>query len=342
MTRPGSGQRIHGLNGLRTLALTGVLLFHMFPRTVPGGFFGVILFFVISGFLTAYSSVQSGRTAVIPYYLKRMKRIYPALILMIFITVEAVAVTDHFRLANTQPEVLSILLGYNNYWQILQRADYFANLSSNSPFTHLWYIAILIQFELIWPWLFRLARKLHRADTLRIMALLSLFLMPVLSFVPSVPQTVLYYGTFCRIHALLAGAYAGWKTAERKRNHHVRNIVSLPYFLFYFILTAVIWFTVSGQNQAIYCFGMPAYAIASLIAVELCTDAKNPLTPLLDRGFAGFCSTYSYEIYLWQYPVCSVFAILGLSSGLLNILMQFFVLLILSVWSHHFIRRLFP
>ena len=152
-------ERIRGLDGLRTLALFGVLLFHMFPQKVSGGYFGVIIFFVISGFLTAYSTVKKGRVSILSYYAKRMERIYPALILMLFISIEIISLVDKFKLLNVQEEVVSILLGYNNYWQISKSADYFANLSNTSAFTHLWYIAVLVQFELLWPWLYLVCRR---------------------------------------------------------------------------------------------------------------------------------------------------------------------------------------
>ena len=78
-------RRIAGFDGLRSIALIGVLLFHMFPRTIKGGYFGVIIFFLLSGFLSAYGSASGKKTGVLKYYFRRFLRIYPALILMIFI-----------------------------------------------------------------------------------------------------------------------------------------------------------------------------------------------------------------------------------------------------------------
>ena len=75
MTRRRSA--IGGLDGLRTLALLGVLIYHAFPRVLPGGYFGVVLFFVISGFLTALSSVRRDRVPLFSYWGRRLVRIYP-------------------------------------------------------------------------------------------------------------------------------------------------------------------------------------------------------------------------------------------------------------------------
>ena len=327
-------KQIRGLHGLRTIALFGVLLFHMFPQAVPGGFFGVILFFVISGFLTAYSTDREEEIQVLPYYLKRLKRIYPALVIMLFISIEAVALTDRYRLAKAWQETASILFGYNNYWQITQSADYFANLAANSAFTHLWYIAILIQFELIWPWLSNLTNRYTKKDLLGIITVISLFVMPVLSFIPSLNTTMLYYGTLCRIHALLLGAWAGRRFARETKHIHIRPALSVSYLVLFAAVTVVIYLKISGQMQMVYHFGMVLYAFASLAAVWLLCDEKNPAGRILDNEPFAFFSRYSYEIYLWQYPVLVVCGSLKLSSAFWHYLLQAAVILILSVWTH--------
>ena len=329
-------KQIRGLNALRTLALFGVLLFHMFPQAVPGGYFGVILFFVISGFLTAYSTDSEEEIQVLPYYLKRLKRIYPALIIMLFVSIEAVALTDRYRLAKAYKEIASVVFGYNNYWQITQSADYFANLAANSAFTHLWYIAILIQFELLWPWLSNLTKKYTKKDLLGIITIVSLFIMPVLSFVPSLTTTMLYYGTLSRIHALLLGAWAGRAFAQETKHVHIRPALSVSYLALFTAVTVLIYLKVDGQMKLVYHIGMVLYAFACLAAVWLLCDDRNPIGVYLDKEPFAFFSKYSYEIYLWQYPVLVVFGSKGLSSAFWHYLLQAAVIIILSMWTHWF------
>ena len=339
--RSSKHRQIRGLNGLRTLALFGVLLFHMFPRAVPGGYFGVILFFVISGFLTACSSCASRTMDIRAYYAKRAKRIYPSLVIMLFVTVEVLAAADRFRLANVQEEILSVLLAYNNYWQISKSADYFANLSANSAFTHLWYIAILIQYEIIWPWLYVFARRRHNSRTIGRIAFISLFIMPVLSFIPSVPSAMLYYGTFSRIHALLLGSWLGWRYSEQKHASRVRPSASLLYLILFFAVSILIFFTIPGSDIRIYRYGMVLYAAACCAAVRLVCDERNRIGIALDRQPFEFFSKYSYEIYLWQYPVLFLFSIKGWNTNPGWYLLQFMILLILSVWTNFIVSRLF-
>ncbi|MCR5229696.1 MAG: acyltransferase [Solobacterium sp.] len=329
--------KIYGLDGLRTLAVFGVLLFHMFPRAVKGGYFGVILFFVISGFLTAYTDVRKGGEPVFTYYRKRLFRIYPALIIMLFITVEVIALTDKFKLLNVQEEVRSVLLAYNNYWQISKSADYFANLSANSAFTHLWYTSILIQFELLWPLLYRLFRLAGKNRVpFGILVLLSMLVMPAASFMKDISQSQLYYGTLSRIHALLIGAWLGWQRALSARAQ-TRSVKTLPMLVTALLFTAgsiLIFRSAGGENPSVYHYGIVLYAVVSGAVVWLLSRADEKTGAVLDNPVCHFFSTYSYEIYLWQYPVLFTAGLLGRQEqyGL-----QIGILLLLSIWSHELV-----
>ncbi|MBR2759802.1 MAG: acyltransferase [Solobacterium sp.] len=341
MNSPRTG-KILGLDGLRTIALFGVLFFHMFPNAVSGGYFGVILFFVISGFLSGYSSSLNREGKLLPYYARRAKRIYPALVIMIFITVEMIAILDHFRLQNAWEEILSVLLGYNNYWQIYKRADYFANLASGSAFTHLWYISILMQFELVWPLLFRFVFSHGKEKTLFRIFLGSLAIMPMLSFLPSVSKSLLYYGTLSRIHALLGGAWLGMRRGRRKRMGRMKPAISLVLLLLFVLTTVWIFLQADGRKDWVYHFGMAGYALLSLIALTVLLMDQRRAGPLLELPVFAFFSRYSYEIYLWQMPVLFVFGLKGLNTSAWHFVLQGLVLLLLSVWTNTVVSRLFP
>ena len=332
--------RIRGLDGLRTLALTGVLLYHAFPRFMPGGFFGVDIFFVISGFLTAYASVSRGRMGVLPYYRRRLVRLYPALVLVIFITVEFLALADKFRLINAHEEVASILLGFNNYWQISKQADYFANLSNTSAFTHLWYIAVLIQFELIWPWLYLAGRRSGRGATLLAgLTVISLLIMPIRALFTQASQTVLYYSTDTRIHALLIGALLGWKTAERKQTKkRMKPLPALLFGLVYIIVTVILFLKVSGTDPAVCRYGLVLYALFTAMMLWSCVNSGN-LGRLLDLPPFQKVSSFSYEMYLWQYPVLFLCSLKGWTAWWMYVL-QIIVIIILSIWTHVFVEHM--
>lgn len=339
-------RKISGLDGLRTLALIGVLLFHTFPKQFSGGYFGVIIFFVISGFLAAYSAVhqlkKTGTFSILSYYKKRLIRLYPALIIVVFCSVGVLARTDPNRLANTQSEVISILLGYNNYWQMKTSADYFANLSQNSPFTHLWYIAILIQFELIWPWLVNLYKIVRRKAgkqsallMISVLTLLSCMVMPIRVLLQkNVDTSVLYYDTFCRIFSIMAGVYLGFQCGERKRVHAFSNpLISSVIVILFIMITCIIYRKVPGNAISVYAWGMLVYTLLVSLVLLVIMNRRNHVGRCLDFRICGWISRYSYEIYLWQYPVLFISQLLGYTT-VIGYIGQIVVILILSAWLH--------
>lgn len=151
------GGHIRGFDGLRALAIIGITLFHMFPQTIRGGYLGVSLFFVLSGCLLAYTCEKKGAAGSFPliaYFRKRIARIYPSLLIMMLVTIGAFSFFAAPVISAIRPEALSVLLGYNNWWQISQSADYFTRLTNQSPFTHLWFLGIELEYYLAWPLLY--------------------------------------------------------------------------------------------------------------------------------------------------------------------------------------------
>ncbi len=347
-------RRVIGLDGLRTLALIGVLLYHTFPAKLPGGFFGVLLFFVISGYLAAYSGISSLREKkfdILAYYKKRIVRIYPELIIVLFTTIGVMTMVDTSKMANTQGEVASVLLGYNNLWQIKMNADYFAQLSKSSPFTHLWYIAVLIQFELIWPWLLKgyeilRSRKQKGTGMLICLALTaaSFLIMPIWAMITgSDGITVVYYHTATRIFALFAGVMTGLLHGERLHpfaQHLTQPKTAGIALTVYILIYCLLYKFASGTSMWVYYIGM---ALATLIAcrmIEIVSIRKNHTGRYMDNIIAKMISRYSYEIYLWQYPVLMICGILRLSSLPWHYALQLLLIAVLSIWLYHANREI--
>lgn len=243
-----NNDKITGLDFLRALAITSVTLFHIFPETIKGGYLGVSLFFVITGFLLAYKTQRSysnGNFSIISYFVKRIKRIYPTLIIVLLTSTGAFFILAPKVVSTIRPELLSILLGYNNWWQIAQKADYFTKLSEASPFTHMWFMGVELQYYLIWPLIFGfyvIIRSLctHKLSVslLAVVALGTAALMPAM-FVPGEDVTRIYYGTDTRIYALLFGAVLGLNHSSSPT-----NTIKIPSLwgnrLFYLMLLATI------------------------------------------------------------------------------------------------------
>ena len=339
---------------MRALAAAGVLLYHAFPNVLKGGYFGVVTFFVISGYLSAVGlrkNLQGTPFSVTEYYKKRFLRIYPGLIIMLLSSIGVLALVDMYRLANTPQEVMSVLLGYNNYWQIKMNASYFTNLTNTSPFTHLWYIAILIQFEVLWPLLAFLYMKLRENYGpglallgFSVVTLLSFFVLPAKMLLSAEPNfTSLYYGTMGRIFSLLAGALLGLMHAEG---------LHLTFLQFggastagmslsaYILITVILYFLASGTYGWVYSVGMQLYTILNVIMIEIFVLNRKSLGRLTDDKLSSFISEYSYGIYLWQYPVLFISGIAGLAGKWYAFPLQLAMIIILSVWMQRFLKPL--
>jgi peptidoglycan/LPS O-acetylase OafA/YrhL len=359
-------QRIYGLDALRTLAIVGVTLFHMFPETVKGGYLGVSLFFVLTGYLLAYTSERqrmAGRFRVGQYYLKRIRRIYPSLVVVILVTIGIYHFLAPKVMSAVRPEVISVLLGYNNWWQIAQNADYFTRLANTSPFTHLWFMGIELQYYVLWPLFFLLYLKLVKErgriqgiGALALLGALTALLMPVL-YHPGQDVTRLYYGTDTRIYALLFGAAMGLYRAHWPQTVSINiaagsldlEIHTLPYAGFlsqaavrrmawavYAILIGVTLYaygTMEGQSSFTYQGGMFLMTVVFCIMLALTADSRFTIGKSLNRPVLTWIGKRSYGIFLWQYPVIFLFRRLGWNKLPLYFVLELLVIVLLTIWS---------
>lgn len=339
------GGHIEGLDGLRTLAIVGVTLFHMFPEAVPGGYMGVSLFFVLSGYLLAYTcsrQLAQGSFSVAGYFWRRIKRIYPSLLLVLLVSTGAYYLLVPDVVAAVRPEVISVLLGYNNWWQIAQNADYFTRLINTSPFTHLWFMGIELQYYLLWPVLFFSYAVLQSFFGTRAALLFMAFLglasacvMP-LSYVPGDDVTRLYYGTDMRIYALLFGAVMGLQRAEAgphvMKSELLRKI-SCAAFVGMLAITIIAYFTLDGQNSLVYQGGMLAMTLLFCLLLRLTEDRGLPFGALLNMQGFRWIGKRSYGIFLWQYPVILLFSCMGWDKMPGWYFLEVALILLLAVWS---------
>lgn len=339
------GQQISGLNGLRALAITGVTLFHMFPNEVPGGYFGVSLFFVLTGFLLAYTSrrqLENGKFSIISYYWKRIKRIYPSMIIMLLTTIGVCNLIAPDIISAVRPEVTSIVLGYNNLWQIEQNADYFTRLINTSPFTHMWFMGIELQYYLAWPVVFGLYAVLHKfigkavgIGFIALVAIGAAAVMPIM-YQPDMDITRLYYGTDTRVYALLFGALMGLCYSGNKQKEATDKLyMCLQYGSFTLLLaaTVAVFLMWDGQNPLVYKGGMLVMTVAFCLLLGLATEKKSSLGRHLDNPVCSWIGKRSYGIFLWQYPVIYLFSHMGWDKMPLCYGIELLVILALTVWS---------
>ena len=213
-TRPKS-RYIPALDGLRTLAVVAVVLYHLNLTWAQGGLLGVTIFFVLSGYLITRlllnEIAKTGRIDLKSFWIRRIRRLFPAVVTVVVVTCALCTVFNHVMLTKMRPDILPSLLFFNNWWQIMQDVSYFNALGDPSPLTHFWSLAIEEQFYLIWPPLLFAMVSMHvsKPNTRRVvlgLAAVSALAMMVL-YNPATDPSRVYYGTDTRVFSLLLGAW---------------------------------------------------------------------------------------------------------------------------------------
>ena len=213
-TRPKS-RYIPALDGLRTLAVVAVVLYHLNLTWAQGGLLGVTIFFVLSGYLITRLLInevsKTGRIDLKNFWIRRIRRLFPAVVTVVVVTCALCTVFNHVMLTKMRPDILPSLLFFNNWWQIAQNVSYFNALGDPSPLTHFWSLAIDEQFYLIWPPLLFAMVSMHvsKPNTRRVvlgLAAASALAMMVL-YNPAADPSRVYYGTDTRVFSLLLGAW---------------------------------------------------------------------------------------------------------------------------------------
>ena len=320
------------LSFIRIVFCIAVLLYHL--NILKGGYLAVNSFLVLSGYLATIS--LSKNHSLIKYYLKRLKKIYLPLLIVVFTTL---SISTIFK-ANTnqmKSEITSILFGYNNYWQLNAKQDYFAK-NINSPYLHFWYIAMLMQIELLYPLVFnvlkKIGKKTHKAIPLII--LIVAFICSLLRFCYyALNNNIMfsYYDTLARLSPFILGALAGlYKIYTSKSLKPNKN--KSTYFI-YLILLFVLFITISASSN-LY---IPGMILSSFITIQLINHAIMINQTYTSKNIVNYLSNITYEVYLIHYPLI-FFATFLNNSILSKSIVIVLIALLLSFIMHTILEKL--
>ena len=170
--------KIFGLDLLKTIAIVAIVIYHLNAAWLPGGFIGVDLFFVISGYLLASSFVrqdEEGRFSLFKNIFKRIKNLWPPLFIVVFFVTIFITMFNKPILDIAHRDIFPSLTFTNNWWFIINKVGYFDSYFQ-SPFKHLWYISVLMQAYIILKILFYLTSKLSSKNNYRLFRIIILVL----------------------------------------------------------------------------------------------------------------------------------------------------------------------
>lgn len=227
-------KRFVGLDGIKGLALIAIVLYHCMQQRLPGGFYGVDVFFTVSGFLIAVSLIRSlaktGSLNLVRYIPKRAARLYPALFLLIPVIVSVGWLFDHDILVSIRDQVITVLLGCYNWYAIAGGQSYFDQMNPQ-VFRHLWFIGVLMQFYVIVPFIVWLMWKLRQTKLSSLiplgLAAFSSIAMWVM-YVPKGDPTRVYFGTDTHSMGLMLGVALAWWVTAPQLGHARQRAVPMP------------------------------------------------------------------------------------------------------------------
>ncbi|MFG1730590.1 acyltransferase family protein [Paenibacillus sp. 843] len=303
-----------GLDGLRALALIGVMGYHWNFGFAGGGFLGVSLFFVLSGYLItdilASQWHHQRRIDLKDFWIRRFRRLLPAMLLMLFFLVVWVTLFDRSRLPALRSEVLGAVTYISNWQFIFQQQSYFESFGPPSPLGHFWSLAVEEQFYLLWPLIMLAVLKLfpRRGQLFTFIAAgaaISALTMAVI-YQPGDDPSRVYYGTDTRAFGLLIGAglavvWPSWKlsTHVSRATRRRLNVTGAAAML---IILSMMW-QVDRYDSFLYQGGMFLFSLAAAVLVAVLAHPGASISRLLSWKPLLWIGVRSYGIYLWHYPV---------------------------------------
>jgi peptidoglycan/LPS O-acetylase OafA/YrhL len=331
------------IDGLRAVAVLSVILFHLDEALIPGGFVGVDIFFVISGYLITLHilrDMEAGRFSLLEFYRRRVKRIAPAMLVVVaavlLVSMVILRPEDTDKVGRTT--VASLLSMANVYFWLFQDSSYFAQASTEVPLLHLWSLGVEEQFYIFWPLIlmmtYQATRGRHFLGVFSVVAAGSFLLREFLFLAES---SFVYYMLPTRAGELMLGALSAYlvtKKGDLVAPVWLTNVAAVSGVVL--IATSLAFLSEEVVFPGLYAIP-PTLGTAALILAGHYGNSL-PVRMMTFRPLV-FVGLISYSAYLWHWPLLAFYRYTGMSINLWTGSALFTLTLLLATASYYWVER---
>ncbi len=313
---PGQLRYRPALDGLRAVAVLAVLAYHWPATWMPGGFLGVEVFFVISGYLITSlllgERLRTGANDLKAFWLRRARRLLPALYALLVVVSAVWLIWHASEVAALRGAVVAAAAYVSNWYLIGVKQSYFSAVGRPSPLLHLWSLAVEEQFYLVWPLalaaILRITRRRMRLVLMITLALAAVsVVLGMILYHPGVDPFRVWYGTDTRAAGILLGAALSIAIPPWRMHARVRRGAS---FLFNVVglgaLAAIVWMFVHVNEYDSFVY-RGGFVLLDVLTVGLIVALVHPAGTLVARALSWkpmlWVGRRSYGIYIWHWPI---------------------------------------
>ncbi|GGI17619.1 acyltransferase family protein [Gottfriedia solisilvae] len=340
-----------GLDGLRALAVLSVIAYHLNLPGTSGGFLGVTVFFVLSGYLiTDLLIAEWSITKKIDlknFWIRRAKRLLPGMFTLILVVIATVSIFQPSLISSLKQDSIAAVFYYSNWWYIFHDLSYFESFGPPSLLNHFWSLAVEEQFYILWPIIILIGLRFMKRKSLLFLvtitgAIISALLMALL-FVPGSDPSRVYYGTDTRAFSLLIGAALAMMWPSRKLTNKISasGRITLDIMGFFGLIIFICMVCKTNQYDSfLYQGGMFLLSISTAMLIASLAHPASIIGRALAMRPLKWVGLRSYGIYLWHFPVIILFTPKIDTGEISFIRVSFQVILIfgLAALSYRFIE----
>jgi peptidoglycan/LPS O-acetylase OafA/YrhL len=334
-----------GLDGLRALAAVAVFAYHARIDWLPGGFLGVDLFFVLSGYLiTSLLLVEweaRNRIDLRRFWLRRARRLLPALVVVVLGSLILSAIFARQDLAHTRSDVLSSLFYYANWHEIAANRSYFNVAGNPSLLQHTWSLAVEEQFYIVWPLLLVPCLVLVGRRRLPMLVIAGIAASAALMWIlynPNGDPSRVYFGTDTRAFLLLMGILLAlvWPWIQRlQRALPLLELLGVAAL----VGTVLLFRNMQDFNPTLYRGGDLAAAFCFVVLIAAVAHPKTGIGEAFGVAPLRWIGERSYGIYLWHWPIIVLVAGVNTHPGMGTVAAEAALVLAAATLSYRYVEQ---